>query len=87
MQIVKTFLKEKSYWQKIESIEAPPIPKDFDVADNYIEDTVSVSFTLEEEETGLLLTKVNEAFRTEINDILLTALAMAIKKTFGTTGY
>ncbi|MCX6578643.1 MAG: amino acid adenylation domain-containing protein, partial [Candidatus Aminicenantes bacterium] len=79
----KTFLKEKTYWQKIESVEAPSIPKDFDVDDNNIKDTGSVSFTLREEETELLLTKVNKIFRTEINDILLTALAMSIKKTFG----
>ncbi|UCH95917.1 MAG: amino acid adenylation domain-containing protein, partial [Candidatus Aminicenantes bacterium] len=81
----KIFLKEKTYWQKIESAESPAssIPKDFDVADNYIKDTGSLSFTLREEETGRLLTKVNETFRTEINDILLTALGMGIKETFG----
>ncbi|HLP57302.1 MAG TPA: condensation domain-containing protein, partial [Candidatus Deferrimicrobium sp.] len=37
---------------------------------------------LNTEETGLLLTKANEAFGTEINDILLTALGLAVKKTF-----
>jgi len=79
----KTFLKEKIYWQKIEAMEVHPIPKDFYVDDNYIKDTTNVSFTLGNEQTGLLLTKVNEAFRTEINDILLTALGMAVKKTFG----
>jgi bacitracin synthase 3 len=79
----KTFLKEKAYWQKIESVNMPSIPKDFDVDDNFIKDTVSVSFTLSEEETGDLLTKVNKVFRTEINDILLTALGMGIKKTWG----
>ncbi|UCH96765.1 MAG: AMP-binding protein, partial [Candidatus Aminicenantes bacterium] len=81
----KIFLKEKNYWQKIESVEAPApsIPKDFDVDDNFIKDTVSVSFTLREEETERLLTKVNETFGTEINDILLAALGMGINKTFG----
>ncbi|HLP44935.1 MAG TPA: condensation domain-containing protein, partial [Candidatus Kapabacteria bacterium] len=79
----KTFLKEKNYWQNIESVEAPLIPKDFEVDDNYFKDTVSVSFTIGEEETNLLLTKVNGAYKTEINDILLTALGMGIKKTFG----
>ncbi|MDQ1353673.1 MAG: hypothetical protein QG657_3980, partial [Acidobacteriota bacterium] len=81
----KTFLKEKNYWQKMESEEAsaPPIPKDFEVGDNYIKNTGVVSFTLIEEETERLLTKVNAAFGTEMNDILLTALALGIKKTFG----
>ena len=79
----KTLLKEKNYWQKIESIEVPLIAKDFTVDDNYIKDTVSVSFTLKEQETETLLTRVNEPFNTEINDILLTALGIAIRKTFG----
>ncbi|HLP47394.1 MAG TPA: amino acid adenylation domain-containing protein, partial [Candidatus Kapabacteria bacterium] len=81
----KIFLKQKTYWQKIESIDAPSstIPKDFNVDDNYIKDTGSVSFTLRVEETELLFTKVNQIFKTEINDILLTALGISIKKTFG----
>ncbi|HLP47056.1 MAG TPA: condensation domain-containing protein, partial [Candidatus Kapabacteria bacterium] len=79
----QAFLKEKNYWQKIESTEAPLIMKDFAVPDNYSKDARDISFTLSEEETKLLLTKVNEIFRTEINDILLTALALGLKKTFG----
>ncbi|MDQ1353597.1 MAG: surfactin/lichenysin synthetase, partial [Acidobacteriota bacterium] len=47
-----------------------------------VKDTRSISFTLGEDETSLLLTKVNNAFRTEINDILLTMLGMGIRKTF-----
>jgi non-ribosomal peptide synthase protein (TIGR01720 family) len=43
----------------------------------------SRSFTLDEEDTRHLLTEVNEAFGTEINDILLTALTLGIKETFG----
>ncbi|MCU0286454.1 MAG: amino acid adenylation domain-containing protein, partial [Acidobacteria bacterium] len=79
----KEFLKEKTYWQKIESLKVPLIVKDFDLADNYVKDTTSISFSLGQEETELLLTRVNMAFGTEINDILITALAMSIKRTFG----
>ncbi|HLP46107.1 MAG TPA: amino acid adenylation domain-containing protein, partial [Candidatus Kapabacteria bacterium] len=81
----KVFLKEKSYWQKLgaEAVKVPLIPKDFAAADNYNKDSQSRSFSLTEEETERLLTKVNAIFKTEINDILLTALAMGIKKTFG----
>ncbi|HLP60569.1 MAG TPA: condensation domain-containing protein, partial [Candidatus Deferrimicrobium sp.] len=80
----KTFLKEKNYWQEIETAAArvPTLPADFNIDNNNIEDAASVSFTLQENETESLLTKVNEAFGTEINDILLTALGMGIKKTF-----
>jgi amino acid adenylation domain-containing protein/non-ribosomal peptide synthase protein (TIGR01720 family) len=60
----------------------PGIKKDFQGEDNYVKDTRSLSFDLGEEETGLLLSSVNRAFKTEINDILLTALGLAIKKAF-----
>ncbi|HLP44988.1 MAG TPA: amino acid adenylation domain-containing protein, partial [Candidatus Kapabacteria bacterium] len=79
----KTILKEKAYWQKVDSSAAPLIPKDFETIANDVKDTASISFTLSEKETRQLHTKVNEAFGTEINDILLTALAKSIKKTFG----
>ncbi|MDQ1354938.1 MAG: hypothetical protein QG657_5247 [Acidobacteriota bacterium] len=79
----KTFLKEKTYWQNLESLEAPSIPKDFETDDNYIKDNGSLSFTLSEEETEHLLTRVNKAFGTETYDILLATVGLGIKKTFG----
>ncbi|MCU0290013.1 MAG: condensation domain-containing protein, partial [Acidobacteria bacterium] len=77
------FLKEKSHWQKVEALPAPLLIKDFDIADNNVKDSGHISFNLDEKETVQLLTKVNEAFKTEINDILLTALAKSINATFG----
>ncbi|HLP47317.1 MAG TPA: amino acid adenylation domain-containing protein, partial [Candidatus Kapabacteria bacterium] len=79
----KKFLKERAFWQKIEFVEVPQIPKDFGGDDNYIKDARNESFMLDVEQTELLLTRVNEAFKTEINDVLLTMLAMGINKTFG----
>jgi iturin family lipopeptide synthetase B len=79
----QTFLKEKTYWTQLESRLVPGIKKDFEAAGNFVKDNRSSSFTLEEEETALLLTKVNRVYQTEINDILLTALGLGIKKTFG----
>ncbi|HLP58871.1 MAG TPA: condensation domain-containing protein, partial [Candidatus Deferrimicrobium sp.] len=81
----KTFLSEKTYWQTIESAGAsvPPIPKDFTAAANDSKDSREVSFILGEEDTRFLLTRVNQAFKTEINDILLTALGMGVKQAFG----
>jgi amino acid adenylation domain-containing protein/non-ribosomal peptide synthase protein (TIGR01720 family)/FkbM family methyltransferase len=76
------FLKEKSYWVELESEPIPGIRKDFENEENYMRDMNTSSFSLNEEETGLLLTWVNEAFGTEINDILLTALGLAVKKVF-----
>ena len=78
----EAFLKEKPYWSKLASMEVPPIEKDFQVEDNYVKDTQRLSFHLSEEETNNLLLKVNDYLGTEINDILLGALGLAIKESF-----
>ena len=77
------FLKEKIYWAALESQRITPIPKDFTEETNFRKDVEKLSFNLEEKETHLLLTRAHEAFGTEINDLLLTALGMGIKRTFG----
>ncbi|UCH98456.1 MAG: amino acid adenylation domain-containing protein [Candidatus Aminicenantes bacterium] len=77
------FLNEKNYWKQLESQPFQPITRDFETGDNRIKNMGMVSFSLGQEHTRLLLTRVNEAFNTEINDILLTALGAAIKRVFG----
>ncbi|MCU0288494.1 MAG: condensation domain-containing protein, partial [Acidobacteria bacterium] len=85
------FLQEKKYWRGLESLDIEAIPRDYrdgeDGEGNYVKDTENVSFKLDEVETGRLLTQVNRAFGTEINDILLTALGLALQKTFGKEKY
>ncbi|MCP4152225.1 MAG: hypothetical protein GY757_31085 [bacterium] len=76
------FLEEKRCWEEIERKIVPVIEKDFAEEINYSIDAAIVSSRLNEEETELLLTKVNEPFGTEINDILLTALGLAVKRSF-----
>jgi amino acid adenylation domain-containing protein/non-ribosomal peptide synthase protein (TIGR01720 family) len=77
------FLKERSWWEKLESIDIPGIENGFHQGGNCMKDTEHLSFHLSEEETANLLTKANKSFGTEINDILLTALGLAVKKTWG----
>ena len=79
------FKQEQSYWagQEAQAKSIPPIKRDFEEGTNYLKDAKTLTFLLSEEESELLLTKTNQAFATEINDILLTALGLAIKKTFG----
>jgi amino acid adenylation domain-containing protein/non-ribosomal peptide synthase protein (TIGR01720 family) len=79
----KTFFKEKIHWTPLASLQVPSIRKDFEVDSNQVADTERLAFRLSEEETDLLLTRVNEAFGTEINDILLTSLALAFQGQFG----
>ncbi|MCP4215525.1 MAG: hypothetical protein GY765_12805, partial [bacterium] len=81
------FLKDKKYWRHLEaSMEAGPISQiepDTNESSNFVKDTLQLSFSLNKADTARLLTKVNKAFNTELNDILLTALAMGMKKACG----
>ncbi|MGD2088778.1 MAG: amino acid adenylation domain-containing protein, partial [Candidatus Aminicenantes bacterium] len=79
----KLFLQEKVYWRELESREVQPIKKDFARGSGFVKDTETLSFHLNEEETRCLITEVNKAFATGIDDILVTALGLGIKKTFG----
>lgn len=78
----ETFLKESTYWEKLDLPSIPLIKKDFDEP-TFIKDTTSLSFTINRQATHLLLNRANLAFGTEINDLLLTALGLAIQKTWG----
>jgi len=76
-------LAEKEYWTQLAGETVPPIPTDFEVDGNDVKDNRGMSFTLEQEDVELLLTRVNKTFNTEINDILLTVFGMALRKSFG----
>ncbi len=79
----KSFLKEKAYWSELQSKEIPELKKDLAGESNIKKDVETLSFELDESLTENLLKRTNVAFGTEITDILLTALSMALKKTFG----
>jgi non-ribosomal peptide synthase protein (TIGR01720 family) len=80
----ESLLEEKTWWKQMENTYVPPLPVDFDTSDDdlKIRNAHYLSFSLDEKETRQLVTDVNEAFGTEINDILLTALGLALKETF-----
>ncbi|MCP5049883.1 MAG: hypothetical protein GY940_22130, partial [bacterium] len=75
--------KEIPYWAQMEAADIPAVPVDFAVPANDKNEPAKISFYLTPEETEALITTVNEAFFTEINDILLTALGLAFKESFG----
>ncbi|MDQ1350870.1 MAG: hypothetical protein QG657_1172, partial [Acidobacteriota bacterium] len=79
----KTLLKEKPYWDHLKTEIVPSIKKDFQADENKVKDTGNIPVNLDEAETALLLNKVNRCYNTGIDDILLTALALAVRKTFG----
>ncbi len=75
---------EIDYWKNICDQEIQPISKKKIVDTTTTnEESASVSFTLDKEITSLLKTKVHGVYNTEINDVLLTGLGMAIENTFG----
>jgi len=70
------YIKQQiSYWQGIESV-IKPLPIDFDKGVSTSTNTIIKYLT--REETAALLQEVPKAYRTQINDILLTALVLAI---------
>ncbi|TCK55875.1 non-ribosomal peptide synthase protein (TIGR01720 family)/amino acid adenylation domain-containing protein [Flavobacterium sp. 90] len=80
-------LKEKitselPYWEEICTTEIPALKTDYSLAEKKQLDKREY-FTLDREVTDLLKTKINDKYNTEINDVLLTGLAMSIKKAFG----
>ena len=74
--------KEHDYWLSISSQAVPFLPLDKPGGRNLMEDTSSHSFYLNEKETETILTKCYKTYHTDINDILLTALSLALNLTF-----
>ncbi|WP_158287213.1 non-ribosomal peptide synthetase [Mesobacillus foraminis] len=76
--------KEIPYWRNVESKNVPPLPKDrMPARVPLYGNTQSTEFYLGEAETEVLLTSAHRAYRTEINDLLLAALALACKEWTG----
>ena len=68
---------ELFYWQSVAGEQEPSLPGNRE-GRNRIADANTVSCSLNEELTEQLLTEVPQAYRTQINDILLTALARTL---------
>ncbi|MCK4261400.1 MAG: hypothetical protein KAX49_20695, partial [Halanaerobiales bacterium] len=67
------------YWKKINVSKIKRLTEESHI-ENCFKDHKHLSFELNEEQTGRLLTKVNWAYSTEINDILLSALTIAFSE-------
>jgi amino acid adenylation domain-containing protein/non-ribosomal peptide synthase protein (TIGR01720 family) len=80
----KQLINEISYWKNVENTPTLPLPKAHAIADDTVGNSELLTVTLAEEETEKLLRQVNKAYNTEINDVLLTSLGLAIKDWSGT---
>ncbi|WP_392534069.1 amino acid adenylation domain-containing protein [Nostoc sp. C117] len=81
----KTIQDELDYWLSQSSLKVNALPVDYPLGinDNTIASTVSVSLSLTEEQTRALLQDVPSAYNTQINDVLLTALAQSFAQWTG----
>ncbi len=76
-------LQELSYW--LEQSGSAELPLDFELsaqdvaAANTFASVQSVEVSLDEQETRMLLQDMPTVFKTQVNDVLLTALALAVK--------
>ncbi|WP_081677053.1 non-ribosomal peptide synthetase [Paenibacillus alvei] len=75
--------KERAYWQAVEQIAIPDLPKDLEADVTTQQDSESLFVRLTPEETELLLKRVHRAYNTEMNDILVTALGIAVRNWTG----
>jgi amino acid adenylation domain-containing protein/non-ribosomal peptide synthase protein (TIGR01720 family) len=67
--------QEAGYWLAEERRSVLPLPADMQGGDNSVASAQSVGVALSAEETRALLQDVPRAYRTQIGDVLLTALA------------
>ena len=71
-------LGEAGYWLDPRRADVRPLPLDFEGGANTADSAESVSLSLSADETRALLREVPSAYHTQINDVLLTALARAL---------
>ncbi|PCK23178.1 lichenysin synthetase, partial [Bacillus pumilus] len=81
--VSEDLLAERAYWKKVLAHSVTSLQKDHVTEDQRMLHTQTIRFTLSEQETHSLLTDVHEAYHTDINDILLTALGLSLKEWTG----
>lgn len=75
--------REMAYWSGGYGREIPPVPVDYPGGANTTASTQSVRVCLSSGETQTLLQETPAAYNTQINDVLLTALALAFSSWTG----
>jgi amino acid adenylation domain-containing protein/non-ribosomal peptide synthase protein (TIGR01720 family) len=75
-------LKESGYWKRIEETLVDRLPVDDEIGkeEKTFGNSETITLELDEEKTGELLKEAHEAYTTEINDLLLSALGLALKQ-------
>lgn len=80
----KKLLNEIEFWSRFENLDdIIPLPKDNHIEERRFKNSNIIRLILDEEETANILKNVNKAYNTEVNDILIAALGLAVKKWTG----
>ncbi|AFC30793.1 Tyrocidine synthetase 3 [Paenibacillus mucilaginosus 3016] len=74
---------ERAYWEAAEKADIAPLPRDGVCPRPLTGDSGTVTLQLAEADTQRLLKEVHRAYHTEANDILLTALGLAVREWSG----
>ncbi len=77
--------RELGFWLEMAGPDVPALPMDLPGGDATMANSRVVAVSLTEQETRALLTEVRQAYRTQINDLLLTALTRAFASWTGQT--
>jgi non-ribosomal peptide synthase protein (TIGR01720 family) len=75
--------QEGAYWSRLAEIDRPHLPIDHPDGKNTRDSLASVVVRLDEEQTRALLQEVPRSYRTQVNDSLLAALALALRRWTG----
>ncbi|MCY7931339.1 non-ribosomal peptide synthetase, partial [Bacillus inaquosorum] len=75
--------QEIAYWTELSSMKPQPLPKDNIGKGSLLRDSEEVTIQWTKEETEQLLKQANRAYNTEINDLLLTSLGLAVHRWTG----
>jgi amino acid adenylation domain-containing protein/non-ribosomal peptide synthase protein (TIGR01720 family) len=77
---------ERQWWEGLAKGQPSSLPLDHPEGLNDVSSSETVQVSLSQEETRLLLQEVPQAYRTQINDVLLTALTQAFAEWTGENG-
>ncbi|GAB1528923.1 MULTISPECIES: amino acid adenylation domain-containing protein [Brevibacillus] len=75
--------QEIGYWKQVEEMPFSPLAKAETNGALLMQDTTDVTIELDEDFTEKLLKQSHQAYNTEVNDLLLTALGSAVKEWAG----
>ncbi|URZ03767.1 non-ribosomal peptide synthetase [Clostridium felsineum] len=79
----KEIMREINYWKTIEDTDIKTLPRDFKKCESTFGESENITVSLSNEKTEELLRKTSMAYNTQINDILLCALGLAVKEWSG----